>query len=91
MRNVQEAENYNFHLDNSYNAAGDLNSSYNAYREGQPLTWQKFFDSMFPKRKDHDGLQRKCDTVFQIMYAMIQKKTPLHVLIAQMTHLVQKR
>ena len=80
----EKVENYNFHLDHSYNAAGDFIASYAAYREGQPLAWQKFFDSVFPKRKYHDGLQRKCDTVFQIMYALIQKKkTSLHILIAQ--------
>ena len=83
----EEVENYNFHLDDSYNVAGDSITSYTAYREGQPLAWQKFFDSMFPKRKYHDGLQRKCDTVFQIMYALNQKKkTRLHVLIAQTIH-----
>ena len=83
----EEVENYNFHLDDSYNAAGNLITSYIAYREGQPLAWQKSFDSMFPKRKYHDGLQRKCDTVFQIMHALIQKKkTPLHVLRAQTIH-----
>ena len=59
-----------------------LITSYTA--EGKPLAWQKFCDSLYPKRKYHDELQRTCETVFQIMYALIQKKkTPLHVLIAQ--------
>ena len=49
--------------------------------------WQNFLDSMFPIRKYHDGLQRNCDTLFQIMYALIQKKkTQLYVLITQTDH-----
>ena len=83
----EEAEQYNFLLDDSYNAASDLIASFNTYRVRQPSSWQKFFDSIFPKRKSFDGLQRKCDSVFQIMYAMIRKKkTPLHVLVAETIH-----
>ena len=65
MRNVQEAENYNFHLDNSYNAAGDLNSSYNAYREGQPLTWQKFLIQYFQKGKIMAGYKENVTQYFK--------------------------
>ena len=83
----EEVESYDFHLDNSYNAASDLKASYDMYRLRKPLAWQKCFDSMFPKRKNYDGLQRKCDAVFQIMYSLIQKKkTPLQVLIAETIH-----
>ena len=34
---------FNFHPDDSDNGAGDLITSYIAYREEQPLPWQKFF------------------------------------------------
>ena len=74
-------------MDDSYNEAGDLITSYITYREGQPLARLKFFDLIFPKNKYHDGLQGKCGTVIQAIYALIQmKKTPLHVLIARAIH-----
>ena len=38
-------------------------------------------------RKNYDGLQRKSDTIYQIVHVTItKKKTPLHVFVAQAVH-----
>lgn len=83
----EEAEQYDFLLEDSYNASSDLLTSYEILRQRQPVMWKKFFDILFPNRKYFDDLQRKCDTIFQIIYGLItKKKTPLHIFIAQAVH-----
>ena len=42
--------------------------------------WKKFFDALLPNRKYYDRLQRKPDTIYQIVHATItKKKKPLHI------------
>ena len=87
----EETKKYDFLLDDSYNASSDLLASYGMFRNKQPMVWNKFFDSLFPNRKSFDGLQRKCDTIYQIVHALItKKKTPLHIFVAQAVHDVSR-
>ena len=49
--------------------------------------WKKLFDALMPNRKYYDGVQRKSDTIDQIVHATItKKKTPLYVFVAQAVH-----
>ena len=48
-----------------------------------------FFNTMLPFRKTSESLQRKSDTIFQIMYSLIHnstKTTPLQVFVAEAIH-----
>ena len=85
----EECVEYEFLLDNSYKSASDLLASYNNYKIKRPPSWETFFDTIFPFRKNSEALRRKSDTVFQIMYTLIHNSTkipPLHVFVAETIH-----
>ena len=49
--------------------------------------WKKFFDALLPNRKYYDRLQRKPDTIYQIVHATItKKKKPLHIFVDLAVH-----
>ena len=80
----EETQQYDFLIDDSFSGSSDLVESREIYQNRQPEMWKKFFDVLLPRRKYYDGLQRKSDTIYQIVHATITKKeTPLHVFVAQ--------
>ena len=82
----KETQQYDFLFDDSFTASSHLVASHEIYQNRQPDMW-KFFDALLPNRKYFDGLQRKSDTIYQIVHATItKKKTPLHVSVAQAVH-----
>ena len=86
-----ECEEVDFQLDKSYKSAQDLNISLLQYTEHRPVSWEKFFNTLFPNRKTSEDLKRKCDNIFQIVYNLVHnacKTTPLHINIADMTFVV---
>ena len=83
----EETQKYDFLLDDSFSASSDLVASHEIYQNRQPEMWKKFFDALLPSRKYYDGLQQNSDTIYQIVHATItNKKTPLHVFVAQAVH-----
>lgn len=84
-----ECIEYEFSLEDSYKDANDVIASYNIFIKKRPAAWECFFNTMLPFRKTSESLQRKSDTIFQIMYSLIHnstKTTPLQVFVAEAIH-----
>ena len=80
-------QQHDFLLDDSFIASSDSVASHEIYQNRQPEMWKKFFDALLPNRKYYDRLQRKPDTIYQIVHATItKKKKPLHVFVDQAVH-----
>ena len=84
-----ECIEYKFSLEDSYKDANDVIASYNIFIKKRPAAWECFFNTMLPFRKTLESLQRKSDTIFQIMYSLTHnstKKTPLQIFVAEPIH-----
>ena len=76
-------------LQDSYKNAEDIEISLNSYKEEGLESWDKFFNEMFPYRKESSIMRRKCDTIFQIVYNMVHdssKVSPLSILVSESLH-----
>lgn len=86
----EECKEYDFKdLKESYKNAEDIEISLNSYKEDSLESWDKFFDAMFPYRKQSPNIQRKCDVIFQLIYNTVHdssKMSPLSILIAECLH-----
>ena len=86
----EECKQYQFKdLQDSYKNAEDIEISLNRYKEENLGSWDKFFNEMFPYRKQSPIIQRKCDTIFQIVYNMVhdsRKVSPLSILVSESLH-----
>ena len=86
----EECKQYDFKdLQDSYKNAEDIEISLNRYKEESLGSWDKLFNEMFPYRKQSPIIQRKCDTIFQIVYNMVhdsRKVSPLSILLSESLH-----
>ena len=83
-----ECIEYEFSLEDSYKDANDVIASY-IFIKKRSGAWECFFNTMLPFRKTLEALERKSDTIFQIMYLLIHnsaKTTPLQVFVAEAIH-----
>ena len=81
----EETQQYDFLLDDSFSASSDLVAKVMKFIKTGNLRCGRSF--LMHNRKNYDGLQRKSDTIYQIVHVTItKKKTPLHVFVAQAVH-----
>ena len=84
-----ECYKFEFHLEGTYNSAEDCNISYETYTASRPQSREKFFNILFLHRTKSVNIQRKCDTIFQIIHYVIhnwKKHNPFHVGLAKLFH-----
>ena len=84
-----ECRMFEFDLEGTFNSAEDMHISYAKYVESRPQLWEKFFNIMFPYRTKSLHIQRKCDTLFQIIHYILhngRKHNPFHVSLAELIH-----
>ena len=84
-----ESYKFEFHLEGIYNSAEDCNISYETYTVSRPQSWERFFNILFPHRTKSVNIQRKRDTIFQIIHYFIhneKKHNPFHVGLAELFH-----
>ena len=80
---------FEFDLEGTFNSAEDKNASYAKYVESRPQLWEKFFNIMFPYRTKSLHIQRKCDTLFQIIHYILhngRKYNRIQVSLAELIH-----
>ena len=80
---------FNFELEGSFHSGEDVALSFEGYCKSRPPSWDTFFNVLLPQRSKSEGIKRKSDTIFQIIYYLIhdgQKKTPLHTSQSQCIH-----
>ena len=80
---------FEFRLEGTYNSAEDCNISYETYTASHLQSWERFFEILFPHRTKSVNIQRKCDTIFQIIHYVIyngKKHNPFHVGLAELFH-----
>ena len=86
----EECNSYKFDIDNSYCDGNDVNISLiNIHRDDRPKSSETFFKSLMKVRSPSEDLTRKCDTLFQQIFYLInngRKKAPLRVSLAQSIH-----
>ena len=84
-----ECYKFEFHLEGTYNSKEDCNVSYETYTASHPQSWEKFFNILFPHQTKSVNIQRKCDTIFQIIHYVIhngKKQIPFHVGLDELFH-----
>ena len=84
-----ESEEFDFRLDGRFNSAEDATLSLKHYIRDCSPTWSAIFDSMLPYRSKSEKIMRKCDTIYQTIYFLVQnekKKTPLHLSLCESIH-----
>ena len=62
---------FEFHLEGTYNSAENCNISYETYTASRPQSWERFLNILFLHRTKSVNIQRKCDTIFQIIHYVI--------------------
>ena len=70
----EECNLYKFDIDNSYCDANDVNINFNMYKDDRFKSWQTFFKSLMKIRLTSEDLTRKCDTIFQQIFYLIQNE-----------------
>ena len=84
-----ECKEHDFKLEDSYKSSDDLVLSYNDWISNRLSHWETFFKELFPYYSQSAIIQRKCDTIFQIIYNIVQNATkvsPLSIWIAETVH-----
>ena len=72
-----------FDLEGTFNSTEDMSISYAKYFECFPQLWDKFFKIIFPYRTKSLHIQRKFDTLFQIIHHTLhngQGHNPFYVI-----------
>jgi len=85
----RECQNYSFKIESSNKSADDLAISLDSFKKEKLCAWNKFFKEMFPFREQSKQIQRKCDTIFQIVYNLVHNScqvSPQSILVAQAVH-----
>ena len=81
---------FEFHLEGTCNSAEGCNISFENYTASRPQSWERFLNIFFPHRTKSVNIQRKCDTIFQIIHYIIhnekKKNNPFHVGLAELFH-----
>lgn len=84
-----ECQTYSFG-DSTSKSAEVLDESFQKYKQDDELnSWKIFFKEMFPFIEKSDHIKRKCDSIFQIFYNLINNSTkvsPQSVVIGQAVH-----
>ena len=85
----EECIQYDFKLEGSYKTSEDLLLSYNNWMTNRLPNWETFFNELLPFYRESNIIQRKCGTVFQILYYLVQNTTkvsPTSVWIGETVH-----
>ena len=85
----EECIQYDFKLEVSYKTSEDLLLSYNNWMTNRLPNWETFFNELLPFHRQSNIIQRKCGTVFQILYNLVHNATkvsPASVWIAETVH-----
>ena len=84
----EEAQLYEFYLKNLNTTAKDLQISFDMYQKNRPVKWERFFKKLLATSEFTDEKRRGCDTVFQILYSLINNcnDIPLTIALAQLIH-----
>ena len=69
---------FKFHLEGTYNSAEDCNLSYETYTASRLQSCERFFNILFLHWTKSVNIQRKCDTIFQIIQYVIQNEKKHH-------------
>ena len=84
-----ECYKFKFHLEGTYNSAEDCNISYKTYTASRSQSWERIFNILFLYRTKSVNIQRKCDTIIQIIHYVIhswKKHNSFHVGLAKLFH-----
>ena len=85
----KECTEFDFLLDSSFCHAEDVKNSFENYKNSHFESWEKFFNTFCPFRTRSLNIQRKTDSIFQIIFNLIhngRRKTPMHVALAEAIH-----
>ena len=85
----EECTQYDFKLESSYKTSEDLLLNYNNWMTNILPNWETCFIELLPFHSQSNVIQRKCGTVFQILYNLVHNATkvfPASVWIAETVH-----
>ena len=80
----EEAQTFDFNLGEKFGDASDLAKTENEYEQSRPKQWEKFLQALSPSFMKSDATRRRCDTLFQIAYFMINNGLKKHPCISLM-------
>lgn len=85
----RECEEYSFELERTNKSAKELEECLEKFESEQLSAWNEFFKELFPRRQESTQNQRKCNTIFQMIYNLLHnsnKVSPQSVIIAETVH-----
>ena len=86
-----ELSQHGFNLETSLCLSSDLALASQIFKDNRPSEWLRFISYLFPGRKKESEWLLRFDTLYQIIWNWVFKKTtPMHVGVTEMIHCLTK-